>query len=145
MLNPIRPIFARHGLRFTVQREAVYRALASTKNHPTAEELFGEVRKKQASISLATIYNTLDVLTRRGMARKFTDPAGNVTRFDADTAPHSHVMTEDGRIRDIPPDLGTQLRDSIPPAVLDALERRMGVRIDSVRIELHGTTTGGVC
>ena len=35
-----RDILERQGLRWTRQREAVYEALASTKSHPTAEELF---------------------------------------------------------------------------------------------------------
>lgn len=145
-MEPLRTIFARHGLRCTVQREDIYVALSSTKAHPTAEELFEEVKKKRPGMSLATIYNTLDAFTRRGLARKFNDPVVGVTRFDADTSVHVHFITDEGRIRDVPPDLGDRLLSSLSPEMLDEIEQRMGVRVDQVRLEFVGkNTSGGRC
>lgn len=143
-----RELFARHGLRCTPQRETIYAALVATKAHPTAEELFQQVRTRLPGVSLATVYNTLEALTRRGLARRFNNPhePEGPARFDADTSPHVHVISDDGRIRDVPEDLGDRLMSSLPPALLDELEARLGVRVDRVNIELHGAPVdGGRC
>ena len=44
------------GQRFTEQRAAVYRYLAHTDVHPTADEVFLAVREDVPGISLATVY-----------------------------------------------------------------------------------------
>jgi Fe2+ or Zn2+ uptake regulation protein len=151
-----RSILERHGLRCTRQRAEIYHALVSTSSHPTAEELFGMVRNRLPGLSLATVYNTLDAFVRRGLARKFAlppsvgeDPSASApapaARYDADTSEHIHLISDHGKVRDVPPDLGRRLIDGLPPDVLDELERRMGVSIDQVRIEISGTSTGRSC
>jgi Fe2+ or Zn2+ uptake regulation protein len=148
-MNALRELFARHALRCTRQREAIYHALASTDSHPTAEELFVLVRRADPSVSLATVYNTLEVFVRRGLARRLTGVPGEragaaaPARYDADTRDHIHFVAADGRVRDVPPDLSHRLAESLPPDLIDELERRMGVRVDRVRIELAGRTTPG--
>lgn len=151
-MEPTRTLFARHGLRCTPQREEVYRALASTKAHPTAEELLIMVRSKQPGISLATVYNALDAFARRGLCRKFVvaGEAGrsgsDAARFDADVHDHVHLLTDDGRVRDVPADVGVRVLGSLPPDLIEEVERRLGVRIDGVRVEFVGRPVdGGRC
>ncbi|MDH3423282.1 MAG: transcriptional repressor, partial [Gemmatimonadota bacterium] len=50
------------GQRFTEQRAAVYRCLANTDVHPTADEVFLNVREGLPGISLATVYKSLETL-----------------------------------------------------------------------------------
>jgi Fur family peroxide stress response transcriptional regulator len=45
------------GQRFTEQRAAVYRYLADTDIHPTADEVLSAVRRELPGISLATVYD----------------------------------------------------------------------------------------
>ena len=53
------------GLKLTTQRrEAVAQAL-SRRRHFSAEELYEELRKRQAGISRATVYRTLRLLAER--------------------------------------------------------------------------------
>lgn len=142
-------LFARHRLRCTRQRESIYLALAGTSSHPSAEELYDIVKRRQPRISLATVYNTLEAFTRRGLARRFSDPTGKstVSRYDADTFDHVHFVDEDGRVRDVPMDLAEQIIRALPRETLDALEQRMGVQLDRVNIEIIGRATGsgGAC
>ncbi|MFN0012428.1 MAG: Fur family transcriptional regulator [Phycisphaerales bacterium] len=144
-MDDLPSLFARHGLRRTPQREVIYRALASTKSHPTAEELFAVVSRKRPGTSLATVYNTLDAFSRRGLCRRFNAPteADGPARFDADTSEHVHVITDDARVRDVPADLGAKIAAALPPELVEAVEERMGVRVDRVRIELRGSNIGG--
>lgn len=77
------------GLTPTIQRLAVLQSLESTKQHPTADQVLLSVRKEFPSISRATVYNTLEALTKASLIQRITvDPA--VARYDADTGPHAH-------------------------------------------------------
>lgn len=135
----LRALFRDHGLRCTRQREQIYTALAASKSHPTAEELHGVVRDADGGLSLATIYNTLDAFTERGLCRRIPSPNGSgPSRFDADLDHHAHVLLDDGRIIDLPSDLSKQIAREIPASVQAEIERRLGVRIDRVSLQLAG-------
>ena len=49
-------------LRMTHQREVVLHELRRCQNHPTADELYGRIKKKLPRISLATVYRNLEIL-----------------------------------------------------------------------------------
>jgi Fur family ferric uptake transcriptional regulator len=61
------------GLRQSSRRDRIVETFFKVKGHTTAEELFGEVRKKDKLVGLTTIYRTLRLLTQCGLAveRKF--------------------------------------------------------------------------
>ncbi len=133
----VRDTFARRGLRCTKQRVEIYEALSACKTHPTADELHRLVHETSPGISLATIYNTLEALHEAGLCQKLSCASGGA-RYDADIEPHLHVVTDDGRIIDVDAALTRELLDSIPASTLAAIERRTGVRIRGVRVELDG-------
>lgn len=134
-----RDVFHANGLRCTRQRELIYRALASTKAHPTAEELLAMVRTDEPGLSLATVYNTLEAFTARGLARRLPSHSGNgPCRYDADVSQHMHITLDDGRVLDVPQDLAERLGGRLSPALADELERRTGVRVTGVHLELFG-------
>jgi Fur family peroxide stress response transcriptional regulator len=90
------------GQRFTEQRAAVYRYLAHTDVHPTADEVFLEVREGLPGISLATVYKSLETLVGCGLAVKLTFPDESA-RYDGRTDPHHHAhCLACGRVTDIP-------------------------------------------
>lgn len=135
----IRVAFRKRGLRFTRQRASIYRALASTSTHPTADELLNFVRDEDPNVSLATIYNTLDVLTDSGLCRRMPGAsASSACRYDADTDSHVHLIAESGEILDVPPDLGGELLAHIPPELVGEIERRLGVRVTHFDLRLLG-------
>lgn len=133
----IRSVFERHRLRCTKQRERIYAALAATKAHPTAEELFHAVQDCEPGLSLATVYNTLEAFTECGLVRRIPCSSGSgAARYDADMNEHVHIAMTDGRIVDVPHDLSSQLLNSLPESVLDDLERRLGVRVEGLNIQI---------
>lgn len=133
----VRSLFERYGLRCTRQREQIYAALASTKSHPTAEELFNTVQHAEPGLSLATVYNTLDAFSECGLVRRVPCPSGSgACRYDADMHEHVHVTMGDGRILDVPDDLSAQLLAAVPEALLQDLERRLGVSVEGVNIQI---------
>lgn len=128
-------LFAGHNLRLTPQRRALFDALAATRTHPTAEELFQFAKPCISHLSRATVYNTLETLCSVGLARKL--PSNGCCRYDADTSEHMHVcFREDGSVQDVPGDLGLRLAGQLPRATIAEIEQRLGVRIDRINVQL---------
>lgn len=119
------------GQRFTEQRAAVYRALAATDKHPTADEVFLAVRHALPGISLATVYKSLETLVGCGLAVKLTYGDGSA-RYDGRTDPHHHARcVACGKVTDI--------EGSLPGPELDTLrERADGFLVTGYRLELSG-------
>jgi Fur family transcriptional regulator, peroxide stress response regulator len=89
------------GLAVTPQRLAIIEALLNSTDHPRAEEIFAEVRRRHPHISLATVHRTLETLCRIGEARKVT-ALHDSARYDGNLAPHHHVIcVRCRRIRDV--------------------------------------------
>jgi hypothetical protein len=71
-------------------------------------------------------------------------PSGSgVCRYDADISDHVHVAMRDGRLVDLPQDLSSRLIEHIPDELLDELERRMGVRVGSLNIQVLAEARSG--
>ena len=89
------------SLRLTEQRLEIFRTVAQSKEHPSAEAVFGQVRKKMPNISLDTVYRTLSSMEEAGLVSRVGN--SNKARFDADLTPHSHfVCTACGEVYDVP-------------------------------------------
>lgn len=139
---PTRTLFQHHGLRCTQQRLAIYEALREARDHPTAEALFKKVAPSVKRLSLATVYNTLEALCAAGLARRL--PLNGCCRFEVANDEHLHVRFADSaEIADVPPELGAKLMQNLPREALEAIEREMGVSIESVQIQLvaHRTSS----
>jgi len=98
----LRAALEANGHRFTEQRAAVYRFLIGTDTHPTADEVLVAVRRDLPSISLATVYKSLETLVGCGLAVKlnYTDDS---SRYDGRTDPHHHARClACGRVTDLP-------------------------------------------
>lgn len=88
-------------MRLTKQRKLILDRLRESKSHPTATEVFDEVRMELPNISLGTVYRNLDVLSRQGYIRKI-ETCGDQKRFDAVTWDHLHVIcSRCGKVRDV--------------------------------------------
>lgn len=79
------------GLRITPQRVEICRLLAESQEHPTAQQIYEELVKRYPSISLATVYNTLDVLVQHGVINLLGEAGDNAVHYDADTSPHINL------------------------------------------------------
>lgn len=65
-----REYLARKGLRVTTQRMAIFDASFNNTDHYTAEVLLEEARRIDRSVSRATVYRTLPILTESGLVRE---------------------------------------------------------------------------
>lgn len=92
-VEKIRDKIANSGLKVTPQRISVYEAIISIKDHPTAEMIRTEVAKKIPSISLGTVYKTLEAFVEKGLIKKIkTDQ--DVMRYDPVLKKHHHLYCQ---------------------------------------------------
>jgi len=84
-------ILRQHGLQVTYQRLAIYQALYHTKVHPSAEEIYQQVRKRFPMISLGTVYKTLERFHEVGLIQKVS-PVTEVARYEANVSHHHHLI-----------------------------------------------------
>jgi len=88
------------GMKITHQRMEVFRELTRTDEHPDAETLYQNVRRRVPAISRDTVYRTLLSLEEQGLVRK-AEILFSKGRYDANTDRHHHfVCTTCGRVRD---------------------------------------------
>jgi Fur family peroxide stress response transcriptional regulator len=110
-LTAVRRALAEKGLPVTHQRLAVYEALHASHDHPSAEALHVKLKKKYPSLSLATVYKTLQTFQKLGLATLVNYPHVEA-RYDAITHRHHHAICEKcGKIED----LFDEKLDSLPP------------------------------
>ena len=85
--------------RDTRQRRMVLEAVLRRTDHPTAEEIYGEVRRFDDKISRGTVYRNLKVLADNGEVLRIAVPGAD--RFEPANPPHYHVYcTVCGRVVD---------------------------------------------
>ncbi len=121
---------AEEGYRLTPQRLAVVHLLASSKDHPSAAHLHKQLKKQFPTMSLATVYKTVDLLARMGELQVLGfDHDDN--RYDGNPYPHPHlVCTSCRRIVDL---------DTYPLADMPAkIELSTGYKIYGHRMEFYG-------
>ena len=95
-----------HGdLRDTPQRRHVYDQLLDRRDHPTATEVFMRAKQTMPSISLATVYNSLETLVACGLVKQ-VHVDREPTRYCPNREEHGHIICNQcGQVFDI--DLAT--------------------------------------
>lgn len=80
---------AGRNLRVTAQRQAIIDTVFSTQRHFTAEQLLAWSRRRDRSVSRATVYRTLPLLTESGLVREM-DFGKDYKFYDPNYAAHPH-------------------------------------------------------
>jgi Fe2+ or Zn2+ uptake regulation protein len=118
------------GAHLTRQRAAVFDYLSKVEHHPTAEEVYLEVKRRLPKISLATVYKNLEALVNCGAVSKLTygDAA---SRYDIRTDHHYHTRClECGKVWDLDAKSGVEFLQQIKP--------QPGFAVEDYRLELLG-------
>ena len=89
------------GYKATPQRIAICRIALSSRKHPSSQEVHNEVKKIHSTVSLATVYKTLEVLRDLNLVQELNFPRGHA-RFDSYMKPHINLIcVECGNIIDL--------------------------------------------
>jgi Fur family peroxide stress response transcriptional regulator len=85
----------------TKHRETVLTVVQSSKDHPTAKQVFDRSLKRDPRLSMATVYNSLNFLTTGGYIRRM-EAGEDGTRYDGILARHDHLICRQcGRVEDV--------------------------------------------
>ena len=89
------------AMKHSRQREALITMLRSRYDHPTAEQLYSDLKSEFPRISLGTVYRNLRTLVDSGQLITLETSLGTV-HYDADLSEHDHFVCEEcGRISDL--------------------------------------------
>lgn len=89
------------GFKVTPQRLAIYSVLAATRSHPSAEMIFNELQPHYPTMSLATVYKTIEILKEIGLVQ-ILNVGEDSFRYDARTHNHPHIRCmKCGRVDDL--------------------------------------------
>ena len=89
------------GFKVTPQRLAVYNALAHTTAHPSAETLYRELLEDYPTMSLATVYKSLNIFCMVGIAQEL-NVGEDSFRYDANVKAHPHIRCQHcGKVDDV--------------------------------------------
>ncbi len=128
MGTPIAQRLQKSGIQPSPQRLAVAEFVLVTEAHPTAEEVWAAVRARAPLVSRATVYNTLNLLVRKGLLRQVQLAEGRVG-FDPNLEPHHHFVDEvTGVVHDVP-------WDALEVRRVDALR---GLEVREYQVVLRG-------
>lgn len=123
---------SRAGLKSTRQRERIARAFFAGGRHISAEELYHQLRSRDASLGLVTVYRTLKLLRQAGLATERTF-GESYARFDpnpADWTHHHLICTRCGKIH--------EFQDATLRELGARAARGQGFTVTEQRLELYG-------
>jgi len=100
----IRAALTEKGIQASAPRMAIASYVWDTISHPTAEDVKREVEKTFPTVSLATVYNTLNLFVEKGLLREVQDANQKSVRYDCNMKPHFHFIDEaTGEMMDLDP------------------------------------------
>ena len=103
-IDILRKTCAEKGMRVTPQRIEIYKYVANSCEHPSAETIFEAVKKQMPNVSIDTVYRTLASLEELGIIFRVDNQLPKA-RFDADLTPHNHFLCiQCGEVYDIFPE-----------------------------------------
>ncbi len=119
-----------HDFRLTPQRMELVRLIAASEGHPSAGQLYAEIKRQFPTMSQATVYKTLALLKEINQVLEID--LHDDSHYDGNRPePHPHLIcTQCNRISDA--DV------SLDPVALQRLEQATGFRVLRPQITLFG-------
>ncbi len=88
-------------MRYSKQREFIFKALQNNPCHPTAEALYALIKPSNPAISLGTVYRNLNQMAAQGRIKKIKG-LNQSDHFDHFTQEHAHIICNIcGKVEDI--------------------------------------------
>ena len=117
------------GLKITSQRVGILKLLKDRKDHPSAEQVFREMKETFPTISFATIYSTAQILQEAGLLQILTIDGQRVF-FDPNPEPHAHYRCRKcGSISDMP----------LPSGIIKKIRESSPYKIETIQVYCYGT------
>lgn len=124
------------GIKFTLQRKLILDVLNRTKRHLSAEEIYFIVRKFYPNLGFATVYRTLDLLTKMGIVIKlnFGDGKMRYELIEKENASHIHLICKNcGKIYEVNSDENEKIKE-----IEKNISSRYNFKVENLKIFFAG-------
>ncbi len=118
------------GLKVTQQRLVIYDALIKSLSHPTAENIYEEIKRDNPSVSLGTVHKTLDTFVDSQLIRKVSS-TDHLKRFDANLNGHNHIYLENTK------EIIDYEDEGLQQLIMDYLKKKSLVNIELKNVQLQ--------
>jgi Fur family iron response transcriptional regulator len=96
-------ILKKYQIKQTSQRIEVLKYFLANEVHPSAMELVHWMQERGKAISLATVYNTINIFKQAGLIREVKIPNTEKVVYDLNTQDHFHLYDlQTGVLEDLP-------------------------------------------
>lgn len=130
MLKDLQQKCSQAGLKMTGQRRIILQVLEEAVDHPSVESVYERAREIDASISIATVYRTLNLLDELDLVIKHEFQEG-YARYEVNWDHHHHLVDlETGEVVEFQNDELEILKEKIA--------RELGYKLIDHRLELYG-------
>ena len=132
-LEVLEEYISRNNLKITSQRRVVLKTFLESEKHVSVEDLYNIISKTESRIGLATVYRTLSLLTKSGLASEM-DFGDGQKRYEHCYMHEHHdhmVCTECGKIIEFNHPLIEQFQEEVAA--------QNGFTITSHKLDLIGT------
>ncbi len=118
------------GLKMTGQRRTILKILEQAGDHPSVESVYDRARTVDPSISMATVYRTLNLLDELHLVTRH-DFKENFSRFEVNMEHHHHLIDiETGEVVEFQNEEIEEMKQEIA--------RKLGYDLVECRLELYG-------
>ncbi len=120
-------------LKVTPQRTAILQLLRNSKEHPGVEKVYRMILNKYPSVSLATVYKTLELFKEKGLIQEVAVSARQVG-FDGNPRFHPHLVCNScKKIIDMPAP-----KTELPHEYVEEASEKYGYQITGQQLILYG-------
>lgn len=119
------------GLKMTEPRRAILDVLSHANDHPSVEDVYARAKKKDPSISMATVYRTLGLLDELGLVYRHEFNDADFARYEVSDEHHHHLIDMDtGKVVEFQNDEIEKMKQKIA--------KDLGYELVECRLELYG-------
>lgn len=120
----------RAGIKLTGQRRLIIQVLTGAEDHPSVEVVYERAKALDASVSMATVYRTLNLLDEMDLVQKH-EFRQSFARFEVNAAHHHHLVDlETGAV--------IEFQNEKLEALKEEIARELGYELVDHTLELYG-------
>lgn len=93
-LQELETACSKSGLKMTGPRKTILKVLVEAEDHPSVDEIYARVKAVDPSVSMATVYRTVNTLDELNLVTKHEFKEG-FARFETNTDHHHHMIDID--------------------------------------------------
>ena len=132
-MEELKQILRDKHIQVTQQRLEVLKVLRELNTHVTVDDVVSALKKKEITLTLASVYNILGIFEKKGLMTKIA-AAGEPVIFDVNTFPHFHICDSETReVRDY-------IDDELMQMISDYLQSHpvKGLAVERIDLNLIG-------